>query len=209
MQEKRGKFIVFEGIDGCGKSTILWNFANYLFNQNKYVHLLITREPYKKREIRKILRQDSNPESQKEKLTELFIQDRKEHLQEVIEPALKKGVWVISDRYKYSTLVYQWAQGMPIEKLIEMHSGFLVPDIVFILDVPVEVAVKRMKKDVRKEHKFEANLDFLEKVRHNYLKLPKLLPEEKIFIVDGEGSIGDTTEAVIEIFESNRNQENL
>ena len=200
----KGKFIVFEGMDGCGKSTILWNFAKHLFNQDKHLHLIITREPYKERKIREILKQDSNPRSQKEKLTDLFIQDRQEHLKELVNPSLEKGIWVVSDRYKYSTLAYQWAQGMPIEKLIEKHSNLLVPDIVFILDVPVEVAVERMKKDIRKEHKFEANLTFLEKVRQNYLKLPELLPEEKIFVIDATENIEKVTQAVIEVFRSNR-----
>ena len=72
-EEKKGLFIVFEGIDGCGKSTAMLNFANYLAKKDKHFHLLLTREPYKKREIGGILREESNPYTQKEKLARLFI----------------------------------------------------------------------------------------------------------------------------------------
>lgn len=188
QKEKRGKFIVLEGIDGCGKSTQIPTIAKYILEKSKYNHILFTREPYKSRETREILRQDSDPYSKARKLAELFVQDRKEHLNEIILPALKKGLYVISDRYKYSTIVYQSVQGIPLEELAEMHKGMLIPDLILIFDISVEVAKGRMSHDSRNEHKFESDRQFQEKLRHRYLELPKIFPDEKIIIIDGEKS---------------------
>lgn len=188
MPQKRGKFIVFEGIDGCGKTTQAWLLADKILNLNKYFHLLLTREPYKEVEIRQILKQDNNPYSQAEKLAELFITDRKKHVQEIILPNLELGVHIVSDRYKLSTLAYQSVQGIDFNKLLQMHSGLPVPDITFFIDVSVEVAIQRMKKDSRNEQKFEKSLEFLEKLRQRYLEMPKLL-NENIIIIDGNRDI--------------------
>lgn len=188
MQEKRGKFIVFEGIDGSGKTTQAWLLADKILNLSKYFHLLLTREPYKQVEIREILRQDNNPYSQAEKLAELFVADRKKHVQEIILPNIELGIHVISDRYKLSTLAYQSAQGVDFNKLLQMHSGLPVPDITFFIDVPVQVAIQRMKQDSRNEQKFEKSAEFLEKLKQRYLEMPKLL-NENIIIINGDRDI--------------------
>tara|TARA_Y100000310_G_C20564756_1_gene754905 strand:- start:395 stop:1003 length:609 start_codon:yes stop_codon:yes gene_type:complete len=191
-------FIVFEGIDGCGKSTQIWKLADYLSSKDKYNHILVTREPYKAREIREILKLNESPETKADKLTELFVQDRKEHVQELIKPALEKGIIVISDRYKYSTIAYQSAQGQSTNDLVELHTGFPIPDFVFIVDVDLDKASERMKKDQIRdvEHKFEKNRDFQGKVKENYLKLIDLLPEENIIVLDGNKTIEEIFEDV-------------
>ena len=182
---KRGKFIVFEGIDGCGKSTQIWKLAKYLSELSKYNHVLVTRNPYKSREIREILTLKEPAETQAEKLAELFIKDREEHVNELVKPHLEKGHYVICDRYLFSTLAYQAAQGLPMKKLIELQKHFPLPDITFIIDLPTETASERMKKDDRTEHKFEANIEFQKKVREKYLEIKKYFPEQKIIIIDG------------------------
>tara|TARA_Y100000310_G_scaffold306353_1_gene347418 strand:+ start:5775 stop:6380 length:606 start_codon:yes stop_codon:yes gene_type:complete len=191
-------FIVFEGIDGCGKSTQIWKLVNYLSNKSKYNHILITREPYKAREIREILKLDEEPESKAEKLTELFVQDRKEHIDELIKPALEKNIIVISDRYKYSTIAYQTAQGQDINKLINLHKEMPVPDFVFIVNTTLNEAFERMKKDqIRdKEHKFENSRDFQAKVKENFLKLKSIFPEENIIFLDGDKTIEEIFEDI-------------
>jgi len=198
--QKKGKFIVFEGIDGCGKSTQIWKLARYISDLSKYNHLIITRNPYKTREIRQILRQDEPPETQAEKLAELFIQDRKEHIDELILPHLEKGHYVICDRYKHSTIAYQSTQGLSIEKLSKLQEDMPVPDAVFLIDTPAEIAAERMKKDSRDEQKFEANLNFQKKVRQKYLELAKLFPN-KIFIVDGTKSVEEISTEIKKICE--------
>ena len=191
-------FIVVEGIDGCGKSTQIFLLAKYLSSLNKYAHILITRNPCKDREIRKILRQDESPEAQAEKLTELFIQDRIEHTNELVLPNLEKNVIVISDRYKYSTICYQAAQGQDIQKLIDLQKSFPLPDFIFVVDVSLDMSFERMnkEKDTRGEQKFEKSREFQEKVRANYLKLPELLPDENIIVIDGSKSVDDVFEQI-------------
>jgi len=144
---KKGKFIVFEGIDGCGKSTQAWMLGKYLFELNKYNHVIMTREPWKNQDIRKILKEDEDPYSEAEKLARLFIDDRKQHVEKLIKSNTRKKIHVISDRYSLSTLAYQQAQGVPLNKLLKMHKGLLIPDIIFLIDISVKVALQRMKKD--------------------------------------------------------------
>jgi dTMP kinase len=201
MTEKRGKFIVLEGIDGSGKSSQIAAVANFILSKNKHNHLVITREPYKNREIRALLRKESNPYTRAEELARLYVEDRKEHVREMILPSLKNGLYVVSDRYKLATICYQSAQGLPIQGLIKMHEGLPVPDITIIVDVSVDVAEARMKKDSRDEHKFEANKQFQQKVRENYLQMPDVLPREKIFIVDGAKTIEEVGKEIISILE--------
>lgn len=200
--EKRGLFIVFEGIDGCGKSTQARKFADYLFSKDKHYHVVFTRNPYKNINIRAILREDDNPMSEAEKLAELFITDRELHAKEIIIPNIKIGCHVVSDRYKLSTICYQMSQGMDVNFLIEKQKFLPVPDITFIVDLPAVIAGERMKQEAeRKEHKFEANLDFLEKVRQNYIKMKSILPDEKIFVIDGNRDKEIIFEEIKQIFE--------
>jgi dTMP kinase len=186
-QTKRGLFITFEGPDGCGKSTQAIKLHNYAFSRDKYNHMVLTREPWGDTNLRNILKQDQDPYSKARLLAELFVRDRKEHLDKIIQPNLEKGLHVISDRYSFSTLAYQHTQGMPLKELIEMHQGCLVPDLIYIVDVPVEVAIERMKKDSDRseEQKFERDPEFMEKLRKNYLGLEDEL-DYPVVVVDGK-----------------------
>jgi dTMP kinase len=190
---KRGMFITFEGIDGCGKSTQIFKLAKHIFNLDKYNHVMLTREPYKNQDIRKILREDNDPYSQALKLAEMFIADRELHTKELIGPLLSDGRHVISDRYDLSTMAYQQTQGIEFNKLLEMHQGLLIPNITFIVDLPVEIALERMKKENSREmeKKFEdpKNRKFMEDLRQNYLDLPmKISANNRIYVIDGRAS---------------------
>jgi dTMP kinase len=177
-------------------------FVKHLASINKHNHIVLTREPYQDTNIRKILREDTNPKSQAEKLADLFIEDRKKHVEELIIPNKNKGLHVISDRYKLSTIAYQSAQGLSIENLIEKQKGLPIPDICFLIDLPASAAAKRMQLDIdRREHKFEANLDFLESVRQQYLKAKLLLPEENIHLIKADRPIGEIFSEIKDIFD--------
>lgn len=190
MDNKRGLFIAFEGIDGCGKSTQIKKFVEYLFNLDKHNHVVLTREPYKDVNIREILKQDSDPYSQADRIADLFIFDRKKHCEEIIIPNISKGNIVVSDRFKLSTLAYQSTQGIDMVDLIKRHVGMPVPDITFIVDVTPETAFSRMKNEQgRSEQKFESNLDFVKKLRANYYLAKEILKDELIIIIDGEKNI--------------------
>jgi len=189
IKMKKGLFVTFEGIDGSGKSTQVWLLGKYISSLNKYNHIIMTREPWKNADIRKILHEDDDPYSQAMKLAEMFVEDRKEHFSELMSPNINKGIHVISDRYSFSTLAYQQTQGIPLDKLLKMHEGLPIPDLIFIVDIPVEVALQRMKKDaIRKtEQKFEKNKEFIEKLRKIYLDLAKI-QGHNVIVIDGTKS---------------------
>lgn len=188
---KRGLFIAFEGIDGCGKSTQVWKLAKYLSNLSKYNHIVMTREPWKDKKIRKMLMETDDPYSQAVELAKMYINDRRDHVKELIIPELAKGAHVISDRYSLSTLAYQQTQGIDLKALLAMHKGLPVPDIIFIVNLPAKIAVKRMQKDSernkKKEHKFEKDVKFIEKLRKTYLELARLR-KHNIAVIDGSKS---------------------
>lgn len=181
----KGVFIAIEGIDGCGKGTIITRLAQDLFNQNKNNHLYLTREPYQRDWLKQFLSR-LDPLSQGEDALKLFVQDRTKHCN-IIRPILKKGTLVLCDRYKHSTYAYQMAQDIPFETIHNAHNDLLVPDLTIILDIPAEEAVRRMTEGREQDAHAFHNKDFLVKVRENYLKLKDLLDENLVF-VDGNQS---------------------
>ena len=197
---KKGIFIVVDGIDGSGKSEIVKMLHNYLFSKHKKYRILTTREPthgkYGSR-IRQMLRQEKKPESSNKELMELFVKDRREHLKNTIEPFLKNSNKnelniVLCDRYYYSTIAFQSAQGLEMKDLIEKNKSFRKPDIAFILDVKPSIALERISH--RQKEKFE-QLRFMERIRANFLKLPKLL-NDNIKIIDSNRSLNEVFESI-------------
>jgi len=198
---KKGKFIVIDGIDGCGKGTQIKLLTEFVFNSDKKNNVFLTREPYNTEyyaEIRRLLKSGINPKDNAELMAELFVKDRKIHA-ELIGYLLNRGIHVVCDRYKYSTLAYQQTQGIPLEKLIEMHKGILIPDLIIIIDVPADKVLERILKDSGRGHKevFDKK-DFLEKSCRNFLALPAILPDEKIVVVDGDKPIEEVFKSIKE-----------
>lgn len=188
----KGKFIVFEGIDGSGKGTQIIKAASFIFSMNKNNDVFITREPTRDFEVlRKRMKKSKSVSENAEWYADFFVKDRKNHVDKYIVPALNNGTHVLCDRYKYSTLAYQQTQGMSFEELNSMHEGVLVPDLVLLFDCPALVAAERRKE--RKEGDAEvfdkANQEWIEKLRQNYLDCKKNLREENIVIIDATNSI--------------------
>jgi dTMP kinase len=187
---KAGKFIVFEGIDGCGKSTQLKLISSYLFESDKSNHIFLTREPTAISkygdEVRGLLKESSDIKKDLKKFTSLYIKDRKFHVKKQILPMLKQGVIVLCDRYKYSTFAYQLAQGADLNYLLKQHENLIKPDLTIILDITAEEAMKRISKNTTSRDVFEKK-QFLEKVRENYLKMPDIFKDENIVIINGKG----------------------
>ena len=186
-------FIVLDGMDGSGKSEMVKLLHNYLFSKNKKYSILTTREPTNGKygsEIRKILRKEKDPLKNAEKLLDLFTKDRQEHLKDTILPFLEHSNdiecnIVICDRYYYSTIAFQYTQGLDFKEIIEKNKGFRKPDIALILDLPEEMALERIKH--REKEKFE-QLEFMKKLRKIFLDLKNHL-EDNIFIIDASQSI--------------------
>ena len=160
----KGKFIVFEGIDGAGKTTQInelskWLIGNHIIPERN--QLVITREPGGTKlgkSIRSLLL-DTSREKSPDSITELLLYaaDRSQHVNEVIRPTLNKGDWVISDRFCGSTLAYQ-GYGRKLDiKLIKnletIATQGILPDITFLLDITIEESIKRRinRKDDRIE----------------------------------------------------------
>ena len=183
-----GKFIVLEGIDGCGKGTQAKMLAARIFSHSKSNAVLMTREPTgltdAGKELRIRLKNDKNPKQNGELYSRLFIEDRKQHVKNIIDPAIEKGIHVVCDRFKHSTMVYQETQGGDFKSLIEEHKGLSIPDMTIIIDVQAQIALQRItteKEVFEEEH-------FLNKLREKYRELQKKLPGEKIMIIDGIGT---------------------
>lgn len=195
-----GKFIVFEGIDGCGKSTQVGKLASFISNILGDHDVHTTKEPtIKNKEIREKMRNIHINENIAMWYTKAFVMDRRDHLVDFIGPSLLKGSHVICDRFKYSTFAYQHTLGVPIEEIITMHIkkyANWVPDIVFILDCPVEVSQKRMRERRGGLDSFENNTPFQRKVRENYLKMKDIFPEERIVFVDGNRPVKEVSKEI-------------
>lgn len=194
-----GKFIVFDSLDGSGQSTQISLLRDFLIGKGYQV--LTTKEPTPNSEAGKIIRQilDEKIKTEPQKLQELMAQDRKEHLENVIIPALKEGKWVISDRYFFSTFAYGTSDGLDLEWLIKLNDDFLIPDQSFILKVRSEVCIDRIKKRGTQTTLFE-KLEKLTKVWSIYEKLPQRI--KNTIIIDGERSILEVSEEIKSIINS-------
>jgi dTMP kinase len=190
-----GLLIVLEGIDGTGKTTLAAELAEALRARGRSI--LTTFEPTKGpygqrlRELATQGRDDVTPEEE----TELFIADRREHLDQEIRPALEEGQTVIMDRYYYSTMAYQGARGMDPEAIERRHEGFAPrPDLLVLLDLPVEEALHRItrKRGSIPDH-FEG-AEYLARVREIFLQVkhPNLLR------LDARASTGEMVEKILE-----------
>jgi len=164
---RRGVFIVFEGIDGSGKSTHIKALAKEL--KGRGYNVIQTSEPSKDRIGNFIRRYAERNDHRLTPETEalLFAADRFEHVMTVVEPALKRGRIVISDRYLYSSLAYQGAGGLDLDWIREMNRFAPKPDLGILLDLLPEFSLQRVE---RRKTVFEVS-DYLRKVRNIYLRL--------------------------------------
>ncbi len=200
----KGFWIVFDGIDGSGKGTLareikVW-FTEMGVSRSK---IIVTAEPtngFFGKKVRELLKSNVDPIVNANQFLELYVYDRREHVEKEIIPALSEGKIILSDRFKYSTFVYQALQGISLKKIFDLHAGLPSPDLVFILDLPVADALKRIG---RRNHVdvFERE-DFLEKVRRGFLDLKSVFPFEKIFFIDASKDIGSVKAQVVRIIKS-------
>lgn len=191
----KGKFVVFEGIDGSGQTTQVELLSNFL--KEKGYQVLLTKEPtldsQAGRKIKEVLNEEI--EIEPARLQELFAQDREEHLENLILPALEQGKIVISDRYFFSSFAYG-ASDLDLEWLIELNNNFILPDITFFLEVRAEICLERIKRRGSEIALFEKR-EKLEKVWQNYKLIFNRF--ENVYMIDGEKSIESVFEQVKEI----------
>ncbi len=165
------RLIVFEGIDGSGKTTLSRMFHAHLLKNGIAATWL--REPTDSPLGEKIRHtaQDKDAISIQEEL-ELFIADRRWDVENNILPTLRAGATIVMDRYYYSNACYQGARGLDMEAILHRNREFAPePDIVFIIDVDVDRALERIDRTRAAVAKLFEKKDFLQKVRANYLAL--------------------------------------
>ncbi len=179
----KSKFIVFEGIDGSGKSTQCSLLYNFILSQNIPARLLAepTAGEYGKM-IRKML-QGETAISVKEQI-QLFMDDRQQDCELNINPCIEKGITIVMDRYFYSNAAYQGSQNFSPAEIIKknINRGFPLPDRVYYIDIEPAEALKRImtRNGTGKTDLFEKKT-FLDVVRDNFLSFI----DERFFKIDG------------------------
>ena len=201
----RGKFITFEGGEGCGKSTQVKRLKEAL--EREGVEVILTREPggtWLSEEIRHLIKDQTTdaPCDRSELL--LFLAARAQLVKNVIRPALEAGKWVVSDRFSDSTLAYQgYGRGLPLEILRETNDFAcegLRPDLTLLLDVTPETAEARMREreattNTAADRIEKAGRDFHARLRAGFAELAKS-ESERIVTIDANGSPDEVWESV-------------
>jgi len=195
-----GKFITFEGIDGAGKSTHLAHFAALL--RARGITVTMTREPggtplgEKLREL--LLHEPMHLETE----ALLMFAARREHLAQVIEPALARGDWVISDRFTDATFAYQGGgRKLDLGKLAQLEQWVhphRQPDLTLLFDVPLEVARKRLDASRELDRFEQEKADFFAAVRAEYLRRAAEFPA-RFRVIDSTRPIADVNHDIAAI----------
>jgi len=193
------KFITFEGIDGCGKSTQARLLLEYMNNSG--VETILVREPGGtniSESIREILLHSSSSQMGDRTESLLMTASRAQLTQEVIVPNMDKGKFVIADRYSDSTLAYQGGgRNLDIEWLIELNNYAtftLLPDITFFVDIRPEEALRRLDSD--KDRIEGEGIEFQTLVRKTYQILAEKF-NDRYVIIDGYAEKGDIHKKVL------------
>ncbi|WP_426175274.1 dTMP kinase [Massilia sp. TWR1-2-2] len=197
-----GKFISFEGIDGAGKSTHIAFVADFLRARGKSV--VSSREPGGTAVGEKLRDMLLHEKMHLETETLLMFASRREHMAQVIEPALARGDWVISDRFTDASFAYQGGgRGLDrakMEALEQWVHPHLQPVLTLLFDVPLEVARARLDA-TRTLDKFEQEkVDFFAACRAEYLRRAAQFPE-RIVVVDSTRSIDETRATLTGVLE--------
>lgn len=195
-----GKFITFEGIDGAGKSTHISYVADLLHAQGHTV--ITTREPGGTPLGEQLRQLVLNEKMHLETEALLMFASRREHLAQVIEPALARGDYVISDRFTDATFAYQGGgRQLSIAKLQSLEQWVhphLQPDLTLLFDVPLEVARERLNAS-RTLDKFEQEeADFFAATRAEYLRRAKEFPQ-RFRVIDSSKSIADIQQVLADL----------
>ena len=193
-------FISVEGIEGCGKSTLVSGLSQYL--QDKKIKHVVTKEPGST-SVGKILRQILLDKKQEiNPFTELLLMfsDRLDHLDKVIKPSLEQGKIVITDRYIDSSYAYQGA-GRGISKdtidYLVNQTGILLPDKTILLDLDPEIGLKRASSRNELDRFELENLDFHKRLRKSFLDAALAYPE-RFLTIDAEEEPKEILQFVID-----------
>lgn len=202
----RGKLIVFEGVEGCGKTTQIERSRLWL-QERGGVSVVVTREPggtqlgVSLRHL--LLAEQPYPISARAELL-LYAADRAQHIEEAIEPQLSQGAIVLCDRYTDSTVAYQgYGRGLSldlIEQLDRLATSGLESDLTLWLDVDVEIGLARAKARGKSDRFEQTELDFHRRVQQGYRELAQKYPR-RIVRVDASRSPDEVQAQIQEIWQ--------
>lgn len=199
---KPGKFITFEGIDGAGKSTHISFVASLLHDRGHTV--ITTREPGGTPLGEKLRALLLHEKMHLETEALLMFAARREHLAQVIEPALKRGDWVISDRFTDATFAYQGGgrklDRRKLEALEQWVHPDLQPDLTLLFDVPLEVARSRLEKSRDLDRFEQEQATFFAATQAEYLRRAAAFPE-RFRVIDSSKPISDVNQGLVRLFE--------
>ena len=210
MFKKKPLFIVFEGIEGCGKSYQSKKLYNNL--KRLKIPVILTREPGgtpSAEIIRNLILKDYYNFKAKEKFnkytdTLLYLAARNEHIINKIAPSIKKGKIVISDRYIDSTFAYQvYGKGVNKKFIQNIHKFILMnikPDITFILKVKYDISKKRLKKRKTKNRYDKFSKSFYIQTQKAFLKIAK--NKRNYYILDASNDTPDLEKKILSIIKN-------
>lgn len=201
-----GTFITIEGGEGVGKSSNIAFILSYL--QEKNIKVISTREPggtALSEKIRDLLLDADNKAMVSDTELLLMFAARAQHLDELIKPTLEKGQWILCDRFTDATYAYQGGgRGISIARIAELENwvqGTLRPDLTFLLDLPVEIGMKRASDRSEPDRIEQEKNSFFESVRYTYLELAKASPE-RYRIIDASQSLDDVQKDIAAVLDS-------
>jgi dTMP kinase len=196
QHETRGRFITLEGGEGAGKSTQISRLETDL--QGAGIDIVRTREPGGSdgaEQVRKLLVEGDVGRWQPMTEALLHFAARADHVDKVVEPALSTGQWVLCDRFADSTMAYQgYGHGLGAAKINELYQvvlGDFAPDLTIILDLPVEVGLRRTTGRGGQEDRYERMaVEFHQRLREGFLEIAKAGPE-RCAVVDATRSVDE------------------
>ncbi len=196
-----GRFITFEGGEGAGKSTNVRMLCKAIKALGYSV--VTTREPGGSpgaEEIRRLLVEGATDRWDPVSEALLHFAARRDHVEQVIRPALQRGDWVISDRFTDSTMAYQgYGHGMARESIEALQSvtiGSLKPDLTLILDLPVELGLKRAGGRDNQETRYERMADgFHQRLRDGFLDIAAREPDRCV-VIDAKRALSAVKSAI-------------
>lgn len=197
--KNEGILIVFEGIDGTGKSSHAKRLASFFSSLGREV--VLSHEPTNGPWGRKLRESAATVRLDAEQELEYFLRDRQEHIEQLIRPSLAEGKVVILDRYYFSTMAYQGLRGFDPADIRARNEAFApVPDLLIVLDLDVDIALQRIAGRGDQANLFEKR-DALERIRETFLGLRD---EPFVRIIDASQAMDDIAAQIVDCFDSSK-----